>query len=236
MVALEGTTFQVRDKEIVGLVGPSGCGKSTILSLVAGLGFPTKGQVLLDGERVSGPSEKVGFMLQKDLLLPWKSVAQNVELGQKIRGVPKGERMEKANYLLDRYGLGEFHHKYPWQLSGGMRQRVALARTMAIDPEILLLDEPFSSLDYQTRLILQQDIYNILREQEKTVIFITHDIGEAITISDRVLVMTRRPGKIKMDIPIEMPSTQDLLKRRKTTEFGDYFQLIWDNLEIPLGS
>lgn len=236
VVALEEVTFQVYDKETVGLVGPSGCGKSTILGLVAGLIFPTKGEILVDGQRVSGPSEMIGFMLQKDLLLPWKTVTENVELGQKIRRVPREVRLAKTSTLLHKYGLGEFQRKYPWQLSGGMRQRVSLARTMAIDPEILLLDEPFSALDYQTRLILEQDIYTILKEQEKTVIFITHDIGEAITISDRVLVMTRRPGKIKMEVPIEISVTDDLMKRRKTKEYGDYFQLIWDNLEIPLGS
>lgn len=234
--ALEDVSFSVYQREIVGLVGPSGCGKSTILGLVAGLISPSQGQLLVDGEKVAGPSEKIGFMLQKDLLLPWKTVIQNVELGQKIRGVAKEIRREKALGLLDKYGLGEFCLRYPWQLSGGMRQRVSLARTLAIDPEILLLDEPFSALDYQTRLILQQDVYTILREQEKTVIFITHDIGEAITISDRVLVMSRRPGTIKMSLAIDIPPGLDLMTRRKSKQFGDYYQTIWDNLDIPLGS
>ena len=234
--ALKDVSFSVNEKEIVGLVGPSGCGKSTILGLAAGLIFPSKGRILIDGEKVIGPNEKIGFMLQKDLLLPWKTIIQNVELGQKIRGVPREIRREKALGLLKKYGLAEFCLKYPSQLSGGMRQRVSLARTLVIDPEILLLDEPFSALDYQTRLILQQDVYNILREQEKTVIFITHDIGEAITISDRVLVMSRRPGRIKMSIDIDMPHGLDLMRRRKSKEYGDYYQLIWDNLDIPLGS
>lgn len=234
VLALDGVTFQVRDREVVGVVGPSGCGKSTLLGLVAGLIFPTRGEIILDGARVMGPNPKIGFMLQKDLLLPWKTVMDNVELGQKIRRVPKEIRMERTMTLLNKYGLGEFSHKYPWQLSGGMRQRVALARTMAIDPEILLLDEPFSALDFQTRLLLQQDLYNILKESQKTVVLITHDIAEALVMSNRVLVMTKRPGKIKMDLPVELPQTDDLMVRRRSKELSEYFQIIWENLEHHL--
>jgi NitT/TauT family transport system ATP-binding protein len=233
-VALENLTFHVADGEAVGLVGPSGCGKSTTLRLIAGLDFPDEGRVLVKGREVQKPDLSVGFMLQKDLLLPWKTVLENAELGLMIRGIPKHERQDRAAAILTKYGLGDFVRYRPHQLSGGMRQRVALARTMAIGPKVLLLDEPFASVDFQTKLLLQQDLLAILEQTKTTVLYITHDIGEALSLCSRVLVMSHRPGHVKSEHPVTIPHTMSVVEKRNHPSFNNLFQSIWKDLEYDL--
>src|SRR4029453_8130358 len=194
LTAVEGVSFAVRDGEVVSLIGPSGCGKSTLLNIGSGLYTPSEGAALVDGERVQGPNAHVAFMLQKDLLLPWRTVLENVMFGVEIQRLALPERKRRALALLENFNLAEFGGHYPHQLSGGMRQRVALARTLAVDPSVLLLDEPFSAVDAQT-----------LKRAGKTALLITHDLLEAVTMSDRVLVMSRRPGRIIDEIRVELP-------------------------------
>ncbi len=232
--ALQGLSFRVEDNEFVSLVGPSGCGKSTTLSLLAGLLSATAGQVLVDGEEVRGINSKIGYMLQEDYLFPWRTILDNVLLGLEIRGEVDSNVNRKAYSLLEDYGLKEFADYYPNQLSGGMRQRVALARTLISEPEILLLDEPFSALDYHTKLALEDEMAQILRQEEKTVILVTHDIGEAIAMSDRVLVFTKRPGKIKTEYNIDLTidGEYSTFKARESAEFSEYFNSIWKELDL----
>ena len=200
--ALENISFSVANGEFIGIIGPSGCGKTTILSLIAGLIRPTSGSVLVEGKKVDGPSDKVGYMLQQDHLFEWRTILQNIMLGLEIQGKVSRESKQKVMHLLETYGLADFRNHYPQQLSGGMRQRVALIRTLAINPEVLLLDEPFSALDYQTRLALSDEVANIIRQEGKTALLVSHDIAEAISMSDRVLVLSKRPGTIKSSYDI----------------------------------
>ena len=193
LTALEDISFSVGKGEFVSIVGPSGCGKSTLLSIVAGMIRPTYGRVLLQGEPVEGISPHIGYMLQRDNLLEWRNIYQNVVLGLEIRKKLAGENVEYANSLLKAYGLWEFRDKYPSQLSGGMRQRAALIRTLAVKPDIFLLDEAFSALDYQTRLAVTDDVRRILKLEQKTTLMVTHDISESISMSDRIIVLSRRP-------------------------------------------
>ena len=190
--ALRDVSLDVEEGEFCSIVGPSGCGKSTLLSVLAGLETLTGGEVTVDGETLRGPSPKVGFMPQQDQLFPWRSIWDNVTLALAVRGENTPENQARVRSLLERYGLWAFRDKRPGQLSGGMRQRCALIRTLAADPRILLLDEPFSALDYQTRLSVSADIYRIIRQEGKTALLVTHDISEAISMSDRVAVLTRR--------------------------------------------
>ena len=234
VTALKGMTFAIHDQEFVSLIGPSGCGKSTTLKLVSGLDFPAAGAVRVDGQAVAGPSPKVGFMLQKDLLLPWRTVLDNVTIGLEMRAVPKAERIEKARHLLHKYGLGSFESAYPRHLSGGMRQRVALARTLAVDPDILLLDEPLSSLDYQTKLKVEEELVRILQEEKKTVLLITHDIAEAVSVSDRVLVCSGRPGRIKTERAMPFSKGHTPAEARDRPEFLDHFNALWRELEVDV--
>ena len=196
LTALEDISFSVGKGEFVSIVGPSGCGKSTLLSIVAGMIRPTYGRVLLQGEPVEGISPHIGYMLQRDNLLEWRNIYQNVVLGLEIRKKLAGENVEYANSLLKAYGLWEFRDKYPSQLSGGMRQRAALIRTLAVKPDIFLLDEAFSALDYQTRLAVTDDVRRILKLEQKTTLMVTHDISESISMSDRIIVLSRRPAHI----------------------------------------
>jgi NitT/TauT family transport system ATP-binding protein len=219
-VAVQGLNFSIRSGEIVSIIGPSGCGKSTLLNMGSGLYTPTEGEVYVGGERVSGPVRKVSFMLQKDLLMPWRSIRRNIELGLEIEGRPAAERRTIAEEMLNKCHLTGFGDHYPFQLSGGMRQRAALARTLATDPQVLFLDEPFSALDAQTKMILQQDLAQMLYEQKKTALFITHDLIEAIALSDRILVMSARPGNIIEEIEVNLPLRNDPLERRKLPEIG----------------
>src|SRR6202163_3986592 len=205
LTAVSEVSFAVGDAEVVALIAPSGCGKSTLLNIGAWLVAPSAGAAFVDGERVAGPNAHVAFMLQKDLLLPWRTVAENVMFGVEIQGVARAERRARAQTLLEALNLAEFAGRYPYQLSGGMRQRVALARTLAVDPSVLLLDEPLSAVDAQTRMVLQRDLAQTLQRAGKTALLITHDLLEAVTLSDRVLVMSRRPGRIIDEIMVDMP-------------------------------
>ncbi len=234
VVAVRGMSFTLRDQEFVSILGPSGCGKSTTLKLISGLDFPAAGNVRLDGETVKGPSPKVGFMLQKDLLLPWRTILENVTIGLETRGMPKAERIDRARGLISKYGLAGFEDAYPRHLSGGMRQRVALARTLAADPEILLLDEPLSALDYQTKLKMEEELVRILQEERKTVLLITHDIAEAVSVSDRVLVCSARPGRIKAEFA--MPFSKGHLPQdaRNEPTFTEHFNELWRELEADV--
>ncbi|NLG23878.1 MAG: ABC transporter ATP-binding protein [Clostridiales bacterium] len=227
--ALRGVSFSVLPGEFVAIVGPSGCGKSSILSLIAGLIAPSGGAIELMGKPIEGPNAKVGYMLQRDHLFEWRTVWQNVLLGQQIRRMPASAH-DCAERLLRTYGLYEFRDRRPSELSGGMRQRAALIRTLAVDPEVLLLDEPFSALDYQTRLTLCDEVAAIIRTEGKTALFVTHDIAEAISIADRVIVLTSRPARVKRDMAIDMPAGRPFA-RRSMPEFRGYFNEIWGELE-----
>jgi NitT/TauT family transport system ATP-binding protein len=230
--AVHQVSLQIRRGEVVSLIGPSGCGKSTLLNMGSGLYLPTEGEVRVGGVRVTQPMRQVAFMLQKDLLMPWRTIRANVELGMEIDGVPKAQRRERADALLARCHLQGFGDHYPYQLSGGMRQRAALARTLATEPQVLLLDEPFSALDAQTKMVLQQDLAETLAEQRKTALFITHDLTEAVTLSDRMLVMSPRPGTIVEEIPVDLPHRDNPLQRRKLPEIGPLVGRLMDLLKV----
>jgi NitT/TauT family transport system ATP-binding protein len=222
LTAVERVSLALADGEVVSLIGPSGCGKSTLLNIGSGLTAPSEGAAFVDGERVEGPNAHVAFMLQKDLLLPWRTIVENVELGQEIQGVTKADRRKRAVELLAKCRLPDFVDHYPHQLSGGMRQRAALARTLAVDPTVLLMDEPFSALDAQTKMVLQQDLARTIKAAGKTALFITHDLVEAVALSDRVLVMSARPGRIIEEIVIDLPYRDDCMRRRELPEIGRY--------------
>ncbi len=229
-VALSGLNLDVAEGEFLAIVGPSGCGKSSILSLIAGLIRPSAGAVRLMGREVTGPSSSIGYMFQRDHLFEWRTVWQNVILGLQVRGkASKGD--DRVTELLKTYGLYEFRNQYPSELSGGMRQRAALIRTLAVDPKLLLLDEPFSALDYQTRLALGDEISAIIRNEKKTALFVTHDIAEAISIADRVVLLTKRPATVKHSLPIDMVGVSPL-KRRGLPTFQDYFNTIWKEMDV----
>lgn len=234
--ALKDISISVAAGEFVAIIGPSGCGKSTLLSLISGIAKPTEGVALVDGLPVAGPNRKIGYMLQQDFLFEWRTVLQNAVLGAEIQGLPKRQATERAIDFLTRYGLAQFLHHLPRQLSGGMRQRVALARTLCTEPQVVLLDEPFSALDSQTRLALADEITEILRREAKTVILVTHDIGEAIGMAERVVVMSRRPGRIKSDHRICFASSEETrltpLAARSRPEFAEYFNALWQELDI----
>ncbi len=222
ITAVQSLSLTVRDREVVSLIGPSGCGKSTLLNMGSGLDQPSEGEIYVDGERVTEPNEHVAFMLQKDLLLPWRTIRENVEFGLEIRGVAAARRLERALALLAKCHLSGFADHYPHQLSGGMRQRAALARTLAVDPTVLLMDEPFSALDAQTKMVLQQELARTVKEEGKTALFITHDLVEAVTLSDRVLVMSQRPGTIIKEFTIDLPDRDDPIKRRNHPGLARY--------------
>ncbi len=232
ITAVDDVSIQIADGEVVSLIGPSGCGKSTLLNIASGLSPATSGEVYVDGERVTGPNAHVAFMLQKDLLLPWRSIQKNVEFGLEIQGVAAAERRARAAAWLDKCHLSEFSNHYPHQLSGGMRQRAALARTLVVDPTVLLLDEPFSALDAQTKMILQRDLAETLSDSGKTALFITHDLVEAVALSDRVLVMSQRPGRIIEEITLEMPNRKDPMARRRNDALGGYVARLMTVLDI----
>jgi NitT/TauT family transport system ATP-binding protein len=230
--AVAPMSLSIESGRFVSLVGPSGCGKSTLFNVIAGLLQPTEGRVLIDGEDATGTIGRVGYMLQKDLLLPWRTVLENVMFGVEIQGLPLAERRRRAEALLENLHLFEFAGHYPHQLSGGMRQRVALARTLAIDPSVLLLDEPFSAVDAQTRMVLQRELAQTLKREGKTALLITHDLLEAVTLSDRVLVMSRRPGRIIDEIRIDLPRRDDPIARRQEPGVNDYVGRLMDRLDI----
>ncbi|WP_088189712.1 ABC transporter ATP-binding protein [Desulfosporosinus sp. FKA] len=233
ITALTNIGFSVQDGEFVSIVGPSGCGKSTLLSIISGLLSPSSGTVWLSGEKVTGTSKKIGYMLQKDHLFNWRTIWQNVMLGLEIRKAVTQEAKERARILLKTYGLYEFKNRYPDQLSGGMRQRAALIRTLVTDPQILLLDEAFSALDYQTRLAVNDDIYSIIKKENRTAILVTHDISESISMADRIIVLSKRPGMVKNIHEIKLScSNRTPLTCREAPEFRHYFQEIWKELDV----
>jgi NitT/TauT family transport system ATP-binding protein len=234
--ALKDISLKVAPGEFVAIIGQSGCGKSTLLSLISGILKPTDGAVLIDGKPITGPSRKVGYMLQQDYLFEWRTILDNAVLGAEIQGADMPRARERAFQLLTRYGLGQFLHHLPRQLSGGMRQRAALARTLTTEPDVVLLDEPFSALDSQTRLTLADEIAVILRREGKTAILVTHDIGEAVSMAERVIVLSRRPGQVKSDHAIRFADADGArpapLAARNTPEFNAYFNSLWQELEV----
>jgi NitT/TauT family transport system ATP-binding protein len=234
--ALKNVSISIAAGEFIALIGPSGCGKSTLLSLISGIVAPTEGTVLIDGKPVTGPSRKVGYMLQQDYLFEWRTILENALLGAEIQGLPIGKARERAAQLLTRYGLGQFLNHLPRQLSGGMRQRAALARTLCTEPDIVLLDEPFSALDSQTRLALADEIAEILRREAKTVILVTHDIAEAVSMAERVIVLSRRPGQVKANHRISLAAPGGKrpapLAARSAPEFNGYFNTLWQELDV----
>ncbi|HEY1729278.1 MAG TPA: ABC transporter ATP-binding protein [Candidatus Baltobacteraceae bacterium] len=223
-------TFAVADLEFLAIIGPSGCGKSTFLRIIDGLIPPDSGSVYLSGKQITGPGKGRGMVFQGFDLFPWRTTLKNVEFGLELLGVPKGERVERSRHFIDLVGLGGFENAYPHQLSGGMQQRVGIARALAVDPEILLMDEPFGSLDVQTRDLLQDELARILERDKKTVLFVTHGIEEAIYLADRILVLSARPAKIQMtiEVPFPRPRTDEV---KAHPEFLAIRQRIWELLK-----
>ena len=229
--ALSDITFTVNSGDFVAIVGPSGCGKSTLLNLLAGMLTPESGTLLLNGTPLTSDSRRhIGYMLQQDYLLEWRSIWKNVLLGLEIRHELTEESRTYAKQLLEKYGLEKFSQSKPSQLSGGMRQRAALVRTLVLKPELLLLDEPFSALDYQTRLSVSNDIGSIIRKEKKTAILVTHDLAEAVSLADRVIILTARPGRIQRIVSVSFPTDLTPMERRDYDDFKTYFNLIWKEL------
>ncbi len=229
--ALKDVSFSVNQGEFISIVGPSGSGKTTILSIIAGLLKATSGEILLDGEQIDSPSTNVGYMFQRDNLFEWLTVLQNIKLGLKINSEKNCLSHEKVLKLLQKYELSGFEKSKPTELSGGMRQRVSLIRTLALNPKLLLLDEPFSALDYQTRISVQDDVHSIIKSENKTAILVTHDISEAISMSDRIIVLSKRPGSVKNIVELNFPKEQTPLERRNHIEFNNYFKVLWEALQ-----
>ena len=229
--ALSDISFQVEEGEFIAVVGPSGCGKSTLLSIICGLIKPDQGTVRIDGEPVEGTSPKLGYMLQRDHLFEWRTIYRNVVLGLEIQHKLNDESKARIDKMLMDYGLYKFRNARPSELSGGMRQRAALIRTLALEPELLLLDEPFSALDFQTRLSVCDDVYGILRREKKTAILVTHDLSEAVSMADRVIVLSSRPARVKSILQIQFAETAlTPFERRNMPEFKEYFNLLWKEL------
>ena len=223
-IAVQEVNFSVYEGEFVAIIGPSGCGKTTLLSLAAGLLPPTKGKVVTNGG-------SFGYMLQKDELFPWRTIEKNIFLPLEIKHTDTPENRTRALGLAEKYGLGQFLKSYPSALSGGMRQRAALIRTLSVNPDILLLDEPFSALDYQTRLSVCDDVYKIIREEQKTALLITHDISEAISVADRIFVLSRRPARVVAEHTLDFPEFEPL-KRRENKLFSHWFEILWKELNV----
>lgn len=224
-VAIEDFSFDLNNGEFVAIVGPSGCGKTTILSILAGLLNKTDGNIVMQ------ENLKIGYMLQQDALFNWRTILSNCLLGLEINNCLNEKNIENVKNLLNTYGLNDFINSYPNSLSGGMRQRVALIRTLATNPDILLLDEPFSALDYQTRLAVADDVYKIIKSEKKSAIMVTHDLAEAISMADRVIVLTKRPAHIKNIYNIEFEERLSPLEIRKTNKFFEYYDLIWKDID-----
>ena len=228
--AIEHISFSVKEGEFIAFIGPSGCGKTTVLSLIAGLLKPSSGEIILDGKLLTKPTFDIGYMLQSDQLFSWRSIYQNVCLGLEIRHAKNTDNLRHIDGLLQKYGLWEFKNAKPSQLSGGMRQRVALIRTLALKPKLLLLDEPFSALDYQTRLRVCDDVFRIISSEKQTAILVTHDIAEAISLADRVFVLSKRPGKIKNVYQTCCRDFGSPLRRREHPEFPKLFEKIYKEI------
>ena len=229
--ALSHLTFNLMPGEFLAVVGPSGCGKSTLLNLICGLLSAEEGTILMNDTIPSPGDPRIGYMLQKDHLLEWRTIYQNVILGLEIRRELTPEKLEYIEEMLCTYGLDKFRNARPSQLSGGMRQRAALIRTLALQPELLLLDEPFSALDYQTRLSVCEDIYRIIKKEKKTAVLVTHDLSEAISMADRIFVLSKRPAEIKKEIKLDFNMKERTpMQVRNAPQFRDYFNLIWKEL------
>lgn len=224
--AIKSISFDVNNEQFIAIVGSSGCGKSTLLNIISGLLEKTNGTIKFYKE-----NPVIGYMLQEDALLPYLNILDNATLGLSLKKIKTKENIEYTKKLLETYGLKDFIYKYPKELSGGMKQRVALIRTLAIKPDILLLDEPFSALDYQSRLSVSDDVYNIIKKEKKTVIMITHDIAEAISLSDKIIVLSKRPSIVKKIYDIEMENKSTPINNRKCKEFSDYYDKIWRDLD-----
>ena len=230
--ALQNIHFTVCKGDFIAVVGPSGCGKTTLLSLIAGLLLPEEGEILLNGKRLQEQSNNpIGYMLQKDHLLEWRTIWKNIQLGLEIQGNINSASTAYANSLLKNYGLYDFKDKRPCELSGGMRQRAALIRTLVLNPTLLLLDEPFSALDYQSRLAVSDDVYKIIKKEKKSAIMVTHDLAEAISMSDRVIVLSDRPSTIKNIYEIKLNNKSTPIENRKDKEFSKYYDLIWKDID-----
>ena len=225
ILAIDDITLTVNEGEFLVIVGPSGCGKSTLLNIIGGIDYKNSGEIIVNN------GVKIGYMLQTDCLFSWLTILDNALLGLKINNLLTEDNIDYVKSLLKTYGLTEFMHSYPSSLSGGMKQRVALIRTLALRPDILLLDEPFSALDYQTRLMVADDVYKIIKKEKKTVIMITHDIGEACSIADRVVILSDRPSKVKKVTNIEMTDKSSPINNRKCKEFSTYYDMIWKEID-----
>jgi NitT/TauT family transport system ATP-binding protein len=232
LVVLDQISFDVEDKEFVCILGSSGCGKTTLLRLIAGLDTARSGSINLDGEEIHGPSPKVGFVFQEYSLFPWRNVIDNIAFGLEMNGTPKEERYRTAEHYLDLVNLSQFRTSYPSELSGGMRQRVAVTRALALDPVLLLMDEPFGALDAQTRNLLQKELLEIWEKTKKTIIFITHSVDEAVFLADRIIVLTPRPGRICQIFPVKLTRPRD----RTSIEFAQVRRRVLDliNLNCPI--
>mgnify|MGYP001771633713 FL=1 len=224
--AIKSISFDVNNEDFIAIVGSSGCGKSTLLNIISGLLEKTNGTIKFYKE-----NPIIGYMLQEDALLPYLNILDNATLGLSLKKIKTKENIEYTKRLLETYGLKDFIYKYPKELSGGMKQRVALIRTLAIKPDILLLDEPFSALDYQSRLSVSEDVYNIIKKEKKTVIMITHDIAEAINLNDKIIVLSKRPSIVKKIYDIKMENKSTPINNRTCKEFSDYYDKIWRDLD-----
>lgn len=229
--AIKNITFSINNGEFVSLVGPSGCGKTTILSMIAGLIKPSHGSISLDGIPITHISTNVGYMLQRDNLFEWLTLQQNIMIGPSINHKKNCLSKENIHTLIKTYGLSGFEKSKPLELSGGMRQRASLIRTLALNPKLLLLDEPFSALDYQTRIVVQNDMHKIIKTEQKTAILVTHDISEAVVMSDKIIILTKRPGTIKQIINLDFDKSLTPFDRRNQPKFNEYFKMLWEELQ-----
>ena len=231
--ALQPSDLDIRPREFIALVGPSGCGKSTILNMIAGLMRPTSGQVLYDGQQVTGPNRRVGYMTQKDTLLPWRTTRDNIGIALELKShaTPRGEADDRVRQIIEQVGLKGFENHTPAELSGGMRKRAAMARTLIYEPETLLMDEPFGALDSQLKLLMIDQLQSLTQHRRMTVVFVTHDLGEAITLSDRIVVLSARPGRIRAIHDVKLERPRDVFKVRFTPAFSEQHERLWDELK-----
>jgi NitT/TauT family transport system ATP-binding protein len=230
---LEGLDLRIGAGEFLAIVGPSGCGKSTLLRVISGLLRPSAGRVLVDGTEVTAPPRRLGFMFQRDTLLPWASVHDNIAVGAELAGRSRAEIARRVPELVAFLRLSGFERHLPHQLSGGMRQRVALGRLLAYEPELYLMDEPFGALDSQTKTVMGRELLRVWATHRRSVVFVTHDIEEAVTLADRVVVLSQRPGRIRLDLPVTLPRPRDGRALRGTPEFGALCTEVWSALDLP---